>query len=172
MKLRYKIGIVISVLAAVFLWGRCGRTPVRNPQQPTVLPVNDRETITVDPIHHRIEVLTASGLKTETLPDRKSTVEVRKDGQIKIVAPQTGFETRPFVGLGFGNGFRGYIGADLWYFKKLDLGLGAVTPKLSNPELTDTRLGMFASYAVYDNTRLSLGYDTSKTIHVLLSVRL
>jgi hypothetical protein len=172
-RLRYRIVSVGALLAGVFLWGRCSRTnPPNGPVPAAVLPKNDTEQITVNPGKHTITVITSSGQKTVTLPDRTTTIDVLKNGQVAIKSPQIGFETRPFIGVGLGEGVRAYFGADLGYFKKADFGLALATPKLGGSEYNDFRGVVKASYNVYSNTSLNLGYDTSKTIHVFLSVRL
>jgi hypothetical protein len=176
-RLRYKLALVGAVLLAVLVWvsgyrhgHQAGATS--GPNASPILPKNDTEQITVDPGTHRITILTPSGPKTETLPDRPSTFDIHKDGTVTISSKQLGFETKPFIGIGLGEGVRVYAGADLGYFKRLDLGLGFASPRLSKGDLTDIR-GLFkVSYNVYSNTSINLGYDTSKTVHVFLSVRL
>jgi len=170
MKLRYKIYLSMIVLAAVFLWGRCNRSAVRNPQQPIVLPSNDIEQIHVNPSNHTITIITPKGNETLTLPDRQSTIDIHKDGTTKVTAKQFGLECHPFTGVGYGAGFRAYLGADVLYFKKLDLGLTGISPSPSGP--SDIRLGAFISYNFYSNTRISLGIDHKQTIQIALTFRL
>lgn len=173
MKLRYKLFFVWLIAAWVFILGHaCAKS---KPLIPSVLPPNDTEQLLIDPVKHKITILTPSGPKVITLPDHITTIDIHKDGTVKVTAPQFGFETRPFIGLGLGQGLRLYAGADLGYWKKLDIGLGVGTPRLldkSGMQFNDVRIGVFTSYNVYDNTRLTLGLDTQKTIHLLLSVRI
>lgn len=175
-RLRYKIGLVLGILGAMFLWGRCSKTRgMATSKASVVLPSNDVEQIRVDPSTHKLIVVTLRGTQTVTLPDRVSTIDVRKDGTVKVTAPQMGFETHPFVGLGYGQGTRLYLGADLGYYKKADMGVGVGTPNLldrSNQKFNDFRVGAFASYTVYSNTRVTMGVDTQKSVHFLLSVRI
>lgn len=175
MKLRYKIGFVLTTLAGVFLWGRCSRpVPHTVPKPAAVLPKNDKEQILFNPLKHTITVVTTTGVKTETLPDKTSTVDIENNGQIKVTAPQFGFETRPFVGIGFGSGARLYAGADFGYIKKFDIGLGLASPRLfhQSTNLADIRAGLFGSYNFWSNSRVTIGIDNQKTVHFLLSVRL
>jgi hypothetical protein len=176
-RLRYKLALVGAVLLAVFVWVSGYRQGHKSPatsglNASLVLPKNDTEQITVDPGTHRITILTPSGTKTETLPDRPSTFDIHKDGTVTINSKQLGFETKPFIGLGLGEGVRVYAGADLAYFKRLDLGLGMSSQRLSIGDLTDIRGLVKVSYNVYSNTSVNLGYDTSKTLHCFVSVRL
>jgi len=176
-RLRYKLALVGAVLLAVFVWVsgyRHGEShhATSGPNASPILPKNDTEQITVDPTTHRITILTSSGPKTETLPDRPSTIDIHKDGTVSVNSKQLGFETKPFLGVGLGEGLRVYAGADLGYFKKLDIGLGMASPRLSKGDLTDIRGLVKVSYNVYSNTSLNLGYDTSKTLHCFVSVRL
>src|ERR1700722_13116360 len=94
MKLRYKIGLVVTVLGTMFLWGRCSRTggPRAVPKVPTVLPTSDLEQIRVDPSNHTIVIQNRTSTKTETLPNRPSVIDVLKDGSVKVTAAQSGFE--------------------------------------------------------------------------------
>jgi hypothetical protein len=170
MNWRNKLALGLSGLLVLFAFYK--GCQYGKPKLPTVLPVNDKEQIIIDPVKHQLIILRPGGDTITTLPDRRSVIDIKKDGSVIVTAKQMGFETRPFIGLGLGSGFRGYVGADLFFFKKLDVGLGAVTPQLNKPELTDTRAGLFVSYIVYDNTRATLGFDTSKTVHLLISVRI
>lgn len=176
MRLRYKLISVLAVLGAVFVLGRCSRTRLSGPNNaPPVLPANDLEQIHVDPSTHRLIITTPTSTRTLTLPDRQSTIDIHKDGTVGITSPQVGFETHPFVGLGYGQGTRVYLGADLGYWKKADVGLGVASPNLldnTNQNFNDFRFGLFGSYTVYSNTRLTLGLDNQKAVHFLLSVRI
>ena len=175
MRLRYKTLTLGIAIAAAFFYGRYDRTPPAAKTPAAVLPSNDVEQIHVDPSTHRLTVVTRKGSQRMTLPDRASTIDVRKDGTVKVTAPQMGFETRPFVGLGYGQGTRLYLGADLAYWKRLDVGLGIGTPNFldrSSQKFNDFRLGAFISFNFWSNMRATVGYDTQNNAHVLLSVRL
>ena len=179
-RLRYKIALVITVLAGVLVWVsgyRHGKTPATTdgPNPAAVLPKNDKEQLIINPKTHQLIIL-QSGQKNkiETLPDRVSKVDILKDGSVKVTAQQFGFESHPFIGVGLDQGFRGFVGDDLLYLKKVDIGLGVVTPKLfgQSIDVTDIRAGLFVSYNFWSNTRVSLGIDSNKTPALFLSVRL
>lgn len=175
MKLRYKLLAIAVFLGIIFMWGRYSGRAARPSSIPVVLPGNDVEQIRVNPSTHQGIIVTPRGTQTFTLPDRVSTIDVRKDGSVKVTSPQMGFETHPFVGVGYGQGTRLYLGADLGYYKKVDAGLGIATPDLldrSSQKFNDFRFGAFGSYTVYSNTRATLGIDTQKAVHFVLSVRL
>src|ERR1700690_986871 len=119
-KLRYKITILSVLLLSVFLYGRCNKAkPVVKP-----LPLEDKEQIVIDPVKHKLIVITPSGPKVSTLPDRESTIDIKKDGTIKVTSSQLGIEARPFAGIFYSNGLRYGAGVDGFYFKKLDIGIG------------------------------------------------
>jgi hypothetical protein len=168
LKLRYQVGIIIFTLAVVFLCGRCGKIAVRNPHQPIALPNNETERITVDPDSHTITIQTPNGIRTETLPDRKSIFDVSNNGTVKVTSAQMGFEHHPFIGWQVSNQGRLCVGADLWYFKKLDLGIG-VASKLG--EGTPVALAKL-SYNFWSNCQMALTYDTGAHIGGMLSVRI
>jgi hypothetical protein len=154
--LRYKIYLAVTILAGVFVWGRCSRAkiPPTTPKPAVVLPKEDKEQIIVNPIKHTITVVTAQGATTQTLPERNSTIDVRKDGMVKVTAPQYGRELRPFAGVFFSDHVRLGAGLDCFYLKKLDLGFGLANMAKVNPVV-------FAklSLIVYSNTSIGITYD-------------
>src|SRR5215510_1178603 len=86
--------VSLSALAGVLLGMRiCGRFH-RRPSVGT-LPKDDREVVTYDEKRHRVSVTTESG--TTTAYSRNPTVEVRKDGTIRVDAHLWGRELRPFL---------------------------------------------------------------------------
>ena len=154
MRLRYKIGLVVAVLAGMFLWGRCNRPGPSVPKAAAVLPVEDKEQIKVDPVKHTITIQTPTGTKTVTLPDKVSTIDIRKDGTVKVTSPQFGFQLRPFAGAYYSDALRFGAGADLGYWKRLDLGLG-----IAGGSSAHTVVFAQLSYNVWDNLGASLTYD-------------
>lgn len=138
------------------------------------LPTNDTERIIVDPRKHTLTVvkenLTPGGkpsVTTTTLPDRQSTVDIHKDGSVAVTAPQLGIELRPFLGVGYSDDARLAIGADVLYWKRLDLGLG-VQP---NFHMADARGFLSLSYNLVDNLRITATIDHKKTPGIFLSAR-
>ncbi len=166
MRLRTKIGIVLSGLLIAFLYGRCARKSL--PGLGAKLPVTDKEQILLDPVRHTITVITASGHKTSTLPDRVSTIDIRKDGSIVVTAKQFGFEQRPFFGGSFSDIGRFIAGSDMFYWKKLDLGAGLGV----NKDINDLRFFVKVSYNVYSNLQLGVTYDHRQQFGACITVRI
>ena len=147
-KLRYKIGAVAAILLGVFLYGRYGRP---KPIVPNVLPP---EQIIVDPVHHSLIITTPHGTQTVTLPDHPSVIDVHPNGTVKVTSPQYGFQVRPFAGVYYSDALRFGVGADLGYWKKLDLGIG-----IAGGAAAHTVAFAQLSYCVWDNVAASLTYD-------------
>lgn len=172
MKLRYKIGLVIAVLGGMFLWGRCNRPSTDSESDGgvplTVLPKQDREQIIVNPDKHQLIIVRPEGNETLTLPDRSSTIDIRKDGTVKVNAAQFGFEHHITLGVMFSNQFRVAIGPDLFFYKKLDLGLGVA----DKPGLYTPVVYAKVTYNIWSNTQVGLTIDNNKHVGALLSVRL
>lgn len=167
MKLRYKIGFVLTVLGAMFLWGRCSRT--RHSAAPAVLPQNDKEQIVVDPKKHQLIIRNSDGKSTiTTLPDKTSVIDIRKDGSVKVTASQYGFEVAPYIGMNQSNIFRFMAGSDIFYWKRLDVGLGLAMQK----DLTSFVFCGKLSYTLWSNTQIGFTVDNKKNIGVALTVRL
>jgi hypothetical protein len=171
--LRYRMFAALSVLFAVFLFGRYykggtkGSNPLTNVSKPVILKPADKEEILVNPLKHTITVVTAKGSTTTTLPDRDSEIDITKKDEVRINAPQIGFEHIPFAGVYYSNALRFGGGVDLGYFKRLDVGLGAAGGSGIN-----TVGFVQLSYAVYDNARMSVMYDHLQHIGIGLSIRI
>lgn len=166
-RLRYKVFAVLSVLLSVFLFGRYYKKPLTTSGSAAILKPTDKEEILINPVKHTITVVTASGIKTETLPERESEIDIGKDNNVKITASQFGFEHSPFVYAGFSNHFRYGAGLDALYFKKLDLGIG-----LAGSAGTSTVVFAQLSYNVFDNVRLGITLDHQEHIGVGISLRI
>ena len=168
--LKYKLFAILLVLIGVFLYGRCGgKRALTNPVSPVkvTLPMEDTEQILVNPVKHTITIVKPSSSITTTLPERTSTIDIHKDGTVKVTAMQFGYEVRPFVGVTYTDGLRFGGGADLYYFKRLDLGVGASWA-------SGIKGNAFAkiSYNVFDNLSLGLIYDNNQHIGGCITVRI
>jgi hypothetical protein len=156
MKLRYKIGIAVITLGAVFLWGKCSK--IKPPA--IILPPNVVEHIVVNPTNHTLTIVTHTGTQVVTLPDHVSTVDLGTNGKLTVKSPQYGLEVKPFLGWGYEQGGAVILGADVAYFKRLDLGVaaygwtGRVKPAIS------------LSYTVWSNTRLTATYNGAPGLFV------
>jgi hypothetical protein len=168
MKLRYKILGVAVLLSTVFLFGRCNRTPAAV-TRPTVLPNNDKEQIIVNPSNDTLEIL-QSGQKPQilTLPDTLTTVDIHKDGSVKVTSPQFGLEHHLFVAGLASNKLRLGVGVDGLYYKRLDLGIGIADQFGEHTPIVFAKL----TYTVKGNIQAGLEYGTDRYIGGIVSVRL
>lgn len=169
MKFRYKAIALSVVTLLAFVFGYLKHSPSGVvPSHATILPSNDKQQVLIDPIKHRITIVTPQGTKVTTLPDRPSVIDIRKDGTVAVNASQFGFETRLFFGGQASEKLRMILGSDLFYFKHFDLGLGiGDTTGLSSPT------GFVkVSYNVWSNLQAGLTYDTRRHIGVCLTVRI
>jgi hypothetical protein len=156
MKFRFKIGIAVIVLGVVFLWGKCSK--IKPPQ--IVLPPNVTEEVTVNPGNHTLTVTTTTGSHTVILPDHVSVIDLGTDGKLTVKSPQYGLEMKPFLGWGYEGGGAVILGADLAYFKKLDLGVAAYGwTGRAKPAVS-------LSYTVWSNTRLTATYNGAPGLFV------
>jgi len=102
-------------------------TPVSGPSTPVVspLPKNDKERVIVN--GNQVIVQTPTDVKVVT-GTRGAVVEVTKDNKIIVKEKTHGFVLNPLIGFGGNNtGMKGVVGAEVYYYKKLDLigGMGA-----------------------------------------------
>jgi len=179
----YAIAAVI-ILMGLFGFKACKKITKIQDKQVTspVLTPDQKEKIIVDPTNHKITVITKNPDGTTTskdtyLPDRPTAVIEDNNGKLSIIEHKFGVETRPYLGVGgsLDGTARIHAGMDLWYFHKLDLGLGldlnaGVFKQVS--DFRDTRLSINASYNVYSNTSLALSVDNRKFVGLFIKVRI
>jgi len=168
MRLRYKIGLVVAVLGAVFCLGRCQRSSAGRPSAPAVLPPQDLEQIRVNPDTHQLIIQTAKGIQTVTLPDRTSTIDVLKNGMVKVTSPQMGLEHHMFAGAVLSDHARIGVGMDAFYWKKLDLGLGIADQIGSYTPVAFAK----ATYNIKGNLQVGLVYQSNKYVGGIVAVRI
>ncbi len=111
------IAAVIVLLIAAFFWLKHKIHDVIVPPQ-ILLPVKDKAIITYNENRHEITVTTPTG--TDIRYGRNPTVEVQKDGTVKVNAHSWGVEVRPFLGLGYSDTGRAYVGCQFFYFRQFD----------------------------------------------------
>ena len=169
MRLRYKIGGIVIILGSVFLFGRCGgRTTGPKSTLPTVLPPNDIEQISVNPDTHQLVIQTAKGIQTITLPDRTSTIDVLKNGTVKVTSPQMGLEHHIFAGAVLSDHARIGIGMDAFYYKKLDIGLGVADQIGSYTPVAFAKV----TYNVKGNMQVGIVYQSNQYVGGIVAVRI
>lgn len=161
-------GIVALMLVALVLYLRVryGKPATSHPV--AVLPSDDIEQISVDPVKHTLTIKKPTGNQTLILPDHVSTIDLHKNGTVSVTSPQYGFEHRPFFGIQGSNAFRLAAGMDAGYFKKLDLGFGAADSLGGHTPIVFAQV----SYNFYDNCRIGLTYGTDRLIGGSITVRL
>lgn len=133
-----------------------------------VLPKYDKEQIIIDPIKHHLIIVTPTSHQVLSLPDHPSTIDIRKDGTVKVTSSQFGFEHRLFVGAYGSDRLRVAVGLDAAYFKRLDLGFGVAQALSSSTPVVFGQV----SYSVWSNCRVGLAYGTNRFIGGTLTVRL
>lgn len=176
MRLRFKVGIVFLILGSVFLLGRCGRRPTDSKSiLPTVLPSQDKEVISVNENRHTITVTTAKG--TTQQYSRNPSVEIRKDGTVKVDTHVWGTEIRPFLGAGYSDTGRVYTGCQFLYYRQFDAAASfGWTADGSKPAFQPM---LSLSWNFWSNTSLNVGANPvpfvlheKPEIAVFFSVRL
>jgi len=176
-KSKLKLYAILGLIAALGVFGFKACRKIQKTQDTaavsTILKPNEERKVIIDPIKHKITTVTRNpdgSTKTrETyLPDRPTQIIENKDGTIKIIVRKFGTEVRPYIGVGFGDVTRIQIGTDVFYYKKLDLGLGL---GFNPTKLKDIRPNLNLSYNVYSNTSLFIGVDSHRDILGGLKVR-
>jgi hypothetical protein len=136
----------------------------------TSLRPGEESAVIINPIHRSITIVRPDG-KTHTvdLPDRPSRISLLKGDGFKVSAPQWGTEVRPFlIGAYDLKGGKLGLGVDGFYWKRLDIGAGA----LVNPSFVqDTSVFIGVSCFVYSNTSVMLGIDNHTSPLIAIKVR-
>jgi hypothetical protein len=147
------IAAIIVLLLGAYLYLKHRIHDVLNPPH-IALPANDKELITYDENRHRIIVVTPKG--TTTSYGRDPSVEIRNDGTVKVNSHAYGFEMRPFLGLGYQDTGRAYLGLDLFYLHSFDgyaaVGFGNTSHAFAKPVI-----GM--AWNFYSNTSIAVGVN-------------
>jgi hypothetical protein len=163
MMTKYKIFLVVGVLATVYLLGRCqrplrsGGTSTNGPSRgvAAVLPSIDKERISFNEKTHTLTIQT----QTKTIKEYANNpdIQIRKDNTIQINRHHAGFENSLFLGAGYSDTGRILLGDNFFHFSRFDI-MGAVgwTP--------DSRYSAFkvytgVSYLAYSSTAVGLGVD-------------
>lgn len=168
------IGVVVALLLGGYFWLRHRIHDIIAPKQIT-LPKNDKAVITYDENRHRVGTTTANG--TTWQYSRNPDIEIRKDGTVKVNTHMWGTELRPFLGLGYSDTGRGYIGCYLFYFRQFDAGASFGWTADNRKPAFQPMLSL--SWNFWSNTSLNVGANpVSIVLHqkpeiaVFLSVRL
>jgi len=148
------LAIIALLLVGIFLYLRHRIHDVIVPPQIT-LPRNDKELIVYNENRHTITVTTPKG--TETHYSRNPTVEIRKDGTVKVNVHTFGVELRPFLGAGYSDTGRAYTGCYLFYFRQFDAGASFGWTANANKPAFQPMLSI--GYNVWSNTSINIGVN-------------
>ncbi len=165
-KLRYKLGFPILLLALVFMFGRCSKKPkpVSGP-----LPDNVSERVTVK--NGVVIVQTPTGTKAVS-GVREGTLTIMKDGTSKLDIRAFGWEHQ--VGMnGFINNDGGALGLDLryFYYKQFDALLGVGYAPLNKRLDIWAGIGYTIRTSWISNTTIFVGYSVHNNPVAGISVR-
>ncbi len=142
-----------------------------NKPVPKNIPANVVKRIVIDTAKRRITITGHKPSDSSTLfLSPHATIDVSKAGEVKVYSPMIGEQASPFLGLTMADKGRFLLGVDLLFIKRFELGvfgsLGLTKP------WADARIGTSLSYPVYNNTRISLGYDSGKKLNVGVTIKL
>jgi hypothetical protein len=178
-KTNLKLYAILGLIILLVLFGFKGCRKIAKKQDKqvssTVLTPDQKEKIVVDPTKHTITITTKNAdgtdhTTTTYLPDRPTSVTEDNNGKITVVDHKYGAELRPYLGVGgaFDGTPRVHLGGDLFYFHRMDFGLGID----DNPShLKDVRGNLNLSYNFYSNTSIAVSYDNHKQVGLFLKVR-
>ena len=167
MKLRYKLLVLYIIFSAAFIFFKL-KPKTNNSSGLSVLPKGDVEQIHINPARHTIRIQTATEIKTLTLPDQQSTIDVNKNGSVSITSKQFGLEHHFYAGAVLSDTGRFAVGADLLYYKRCDLGLGLADQFGQHTPI----VFVSATYNVYGNINVGMMYGTNRYVGGIVSVRL
>lgn len=129
MTTKHYLYLGLGILVAMFALGRCSRgrsamPTLLSPNGPKVsatpvLPSNDRERITFNEKTHILTVQTQT--KTITEYAKNPIIELRKDGSVGVSRHLMGFEIDPWLGGGYADTGRLFIGANVFHFSRFDI---------------------------------------------------
>lgn len=163
-------GLLGLLLLGAFLYFRVRRSPMGGiPTLATaILPANDKEQLIVDPHTHSLIVKQPGHTTATSLPNRPTVIDVHKDGSVTVTSRQYGPEFAPFLGLYFSERQRLAVGVDVFYYKKLDVGVGVAFNAQYIPPVVFGSL----SYNVWSNCSVGIAYGSNRYLGGLLTVRL
>lgn len=118
------IALVVTLLFGAFLWLKHKAEHIiqfPSTSSRSGLAKDERELITFNEKTHRVIVETSSG--TVKMYARNPTVRVKKNGQVTIDRHLFGFESRPFIGIGYSDTTRALLGFEPFYVGAFDASL-------------------------------------------------
>jgi hypothetical protein len=123
----FKLAVVLIVILSILLAGAFLRlrqqieAPFsrRNPRASSVLPKNDKEQITFNEKTHILTVQTPNTKVSEYA--KNPQVTIKTNGQVSIARHLAGFENEPFIGFGYSDTGRIFLGDNVSHFGRFDL---------------------------------------------------
>jgi hypothetical protein len=182
-KLHWKV-VLAAIFGAIFFAKAQGcyhrvfppKNPISGPTTPTVqpLPKDDKERIIVK--NNEVQITTPNGTQTVN-GSRGVTVDIKKDDTIKVTPATHGFVLNPIIGFGINNtGVKGIVGAELYYYNKLDFIGGMGADNYLNHTAAFVAIGYCPESKVLHNTNFWIGpmldVTGSKGIIAGVSVRI
>ena len=173
----------LGILVAMFTLGRCSRgkgNPGLTSNGPKgsatpVLPKQDKELISFNEKTHEITIQTA--VKTIKEYAKNPVVEIRKDGSVDVSRHLAGFENGWFIGGGYADTGRLFLGDNVFHVGRFDL-MGTIGWTPDN-RYSAVRAFAGVNYLVYSNTSIgimfnpvTLAVNHKPELGVLVSVKL
>ncbi len=148
------IAAIIALLLGAYVYLKAHIRDVLMPPH-VVLPANDKEIVSYDENRHTISVTTAKG--TTRQYSRNPSVEIRKDGTVKVDTHTWGTEVRPFLGVGYSDTGRVYTGCQLFYYRQFDAAASfGWTVDGTRPTFQPM---LSIGYNIWSNTSLNIGIN-------------
>lgn len=169
-RLRFKILLGAAFLLPTALVFRgCRPTTVPAPSGVSAktvppLPTNDAAKVYVAP--HNLMVQTPQGVTSKYVPETAS-VDITKTGEVLVHVKEFGFERAPFLGFQGSDAFRIAFGVDLFYFNKLDLGIGAGDQIGAHTPIIFAK----ATWVVWQQLEVGLTYDNLQHPGLIVAVK-
>lgn len=168
------ITVLAALLLGVFLYLKHRIHDIIVPPH-IMLPKNDVELIKYDENKHIVTTTTAKG--TTSAYSRNPSVEIRKNGSVKVDTHAWGLEFNPILGVGYQDTRRIYFGVNHFYFHQFDLFSAFGFPMNNQAVLLAPIFGI--SYNLWHNTSINIGVNPVNIIlrekpelGLMLSVRL
>lgn len=130
----------------------------------------EKQKIIVQQTKRDLTIVTDKGIEHIDLPNHPYSITLTDDNKLVVQTRKKGLGLSPFVGLNYEKNLRGYVGSDIFFFRRLDVGIG-VSLQFIHPG-KDIRLMVSSSYTVWSNTSVYVGIDNQKKINFGIKVRL
>lgn len=147
-----KIYLPLVPLLLFGLWALYSRKPGTIPSG-SVLPKDVVAVVKFDESKHSLAVTTKEGTKVTYA--RKPEVRFNQNGTVTTYTNAFGTLRKPFLGIGFSNTIRGYVGLSLLYWTRFDLNVSVGITSDRRFNALEPTIGI--GYLVYSNTSVNIG---------------